>query len=108
MGADRGGHRGGLPLGVGLADQITSSYKAKAHHYDPCYLGCLALRKNLSEIIFAKKREPKNPVPGPFSAQIRKVEARLGKLGKFIRKIRKKIGSLGKFGGEIRKVGGET
>ena len=86
MGADRGGDRGGLPLGVGLTYQITSSHKAKAHNYDPCYLGCLALRKNLSEIIFAKKREPKNPVPGPFSAQIRKVEARLGKLAK-LRKV---------------------
>ena len=36
--------------------------------------------------IVAKKWEPRNPVPGPFSAQIRKVEARLGKLAK-IRKV---------------------
>ena len=32
--------------------------------------------------IVAKKWEPRNPVPGPFSAQKRKVEARLGKLAK--------------------------
>ena len=29
--------------------------------------------------IVAKKWEPRNPVPGPFSAQIWKFEARLGK-----------------------------
>jgi len=36
--------------------------------------------------IVAKKWEPRNPVPSRFSAQIRKVEARLGKLAK-IRKV---------------------
>ena len=41
---------------------------------------------NLKRFKVAKKWEPGNPVPGPFSAQIRKVEARLGKLAK-IRKV---------------------
>ena len=36
--------------------------------------------------IVAKKWEPRNPFPSRFSAQIRKVEARLGKLAK-IRKV---------------------
>ena len=36
--------------------------------------------------IVAKKWEPRNPVPSRFSGQIRKVEARLGKLAK-IRKV---------------------
>ena len=55
-------------------------------------------------IIVAKKWEPRNPVPSRFSGQIRKVEARLGKLAK-IRKVETK---LGKFIKKIRKVEGET
>ena len=41
---------------------------------------------DLVECIVAKKWEPRNPVPSRFSAQIRKVEAGLGKLAK-IRKV---------------------
>ena len=41
---------------------------------------------NIPFPIVAKKWEPRNPVPSRFSAQIRKVEARLGKLAK-IRKV---------------------
>ena len=43
------------------------------------------LVKKIITCIVAKKWKPRNPVPGPFSAKIRKVEARLGKL----RQIRK-------------------
>ena len=46
--------------------------------------GCEKERIHAS--IVAKKWEPRNPVPSRFSAQIRKVEARLGKLAK-IRKV---------------------
>ena len=42
--------------------------------------------------LVAKKWDPGIQDPGPFSAQIRKVEARLGKLAK-IRKIIRKVGS---------------
>ena len=45
-----------------------------------------ALTNSLVRSIVAKKWEPRNPVPSRFSAQIRKVEARLGKLAK-IRKV---------------------
>ena len=41
-------------------------------------------------VIVAKKWEPRIPVPSRFSAQIRKVEARLGKLAK-IRKVETQI-----------------
>ena len=41
---------------------------------------------NLRRFKVAKKCEPRNPVPGPFSAQIRKVEVRLGNLAK-VRKV---------------------
>ena len=42
--------------------------------------------------IIAKKWEPRNPIPGPFSAQIRKVEARLGKLEVRPKKKKRKKG----------------
>merc|ERR1712032_1640927 len=54
-------------------------------------------------IIVGKKWEPRNPVPGPFSAKIRKVDENSEssqKFGKLILKIRKKFGNLIK----IRKV----
>ena len=41
---------------------------------------------NVHEIIVGKKWDPGILDPGPFSGQIRKVEARLGKLAK-IRKV---------------------
>ena len=44
------------------------------------------LAQNMPPGIVAKKWEPGNLVPSRFSAQIRKVEARLGKLAK-IRKV---------------------
>ena len=44
------------------------------------------IRNQKTPSIVAKKWEPRNPVPSRFSAQIRKVEARLGKLAK-IRKV---------------------
>ena len=46
----------------------------------------LSQKFNLLLGIVAKKWEPRNPVPSRFSGQIRKVEARLGKLAK-IRKV---------------------
>ena len=44
------------------------------------------LRQEQPRLIVAKKWEPGNLVPSRFSGQIRKVEARLGKLAK-IRKV---------------------
>merc|ERR1712055_625726 len=76
-----------------------------------------SLHFTLQISIVGKKWEPRNPVPGPFSAKIRKVnqnsESRR-EFGKLILKIRKKIWKLdqnseslsGKFGKlrQIRKV----
>merc|ERR1711954_33150 len=60
--------------------------------------------------IVAKKWDPGILDPGRFSAQIRKVEARLGNLAK-IRKVEtnlesssKRFGKLGKFFWKIRKI----
>ena len=53
--------------------------------------------------IVGKKWEPRNPVPGPFSAKIRKLNQNSEssqKFGNLILKIRKKLGKLSK----IRKV----
>merc|ERR1712055_452841 len=58
---------------------------------------------NTAGCIVGKKWEPRNPVPGPFSAKIRKVNQNSEsskKFGKLIRKIWKKLGKFSK----IRKV----